>query len=379
MRIAYDGVPLVGQRFGIGHYTDRLVRAVAKSSSDLHCVVVCPWTVNPFRPFPRVTYEAANIDVPQPGFPERLRRRVRERLGMRVPLEKLIGPIDIFHATNYLLTHPVRQAKRVVSVHDLTVVLFPQWHPAKRVREIQAGLQASVEMAERIIAVSQATKDDIVTHLGVDPTRVAVVPLAVDDSFHPMPAAEIDAALAPFGLVRGTYLLFLGTLEPRKNVGRLLDALAKLDDAVGPLVLAGADGWGNDELRPRIAELSQRGRVRSLGYVAESLRAPLLGGARIFVYPSLYEGFGWPPLEAMACGTPVVTSNVSALPEVVGDAAVMTDPLDVDGLAEAMRRLWNDEALRDTLRARGLARARRFTWDLTARLTLDVYATAMRS
>jgi glycosyltransferase involved in cell wall biosynthesis len=148
---------------------------------------------------------------------------------------------------------------------------------------------------------------------------------------------------------------------------------------VGPIVLAGADGWGNDELRPRIAELSRQGRVRRVGYVPESFRVSLLGGARIFLYPSLYEGFGWPPLEAMACGTPVVTSNVSALPEVVGDAALVVDPLDVDGLAAAIRRLWEDEALRDELRARGLARARQFTWDVTARLTLDAYAAAMRS
>ena len=379
MRIAYDGVPLLGQRFGIGHYTDRLIRAVARADWDVRCVVVFPWPVNPFRPLAPVPFADPHIEVPRPIYPAKLRRRVRDKLGVPEALEALIGPVDVYHATNYRLTHPVRQAKQVVSVHDLTVVLFPQWHPAKRVREIQAGLQASVEMAERIIAVSQATKDDIVTHLGVDPARVAVVPLAVDESFRPLPADEIDAALAPLGLERGTYLLFLGTLEPRKNVGRLLDALVTLDDAVGPLVLAGADGWGNDELRPRIAALSQRGRVRSLGYVPERLRAPLLGGARIFVYPSLYEGFGWPPLEAMACGTPVVTSNVSALPEVVGDAAVMTDPLDVDGLAEAIRRLWSDEGLRDTLRARGFVRARRFTWDLTARLTLDAYQTAMRA
>ena len=379
MRIAYDGVPLLGQRFGIGHYTDRLIRAVARADRDVRCVVVFPWPVNPFRPLAPVPFADPHIEVPRPIYPAKLRRRIRDKLGVPEALEALIGPVDVYHATNYRLTHPVRQAKQVVSVHDLTVVLFPQWHPAKRVREMRAGLQASAVMADRLIAVSQATKDDIVTHLGVDPARVAVVPLAVDESFRPLPADEIDAALAPLGLQRGTYLLFLGTLEPRKNVGRLLDALVTLDDAVGPLVLAGADGWGNDELRPRIAALSQRGRVRSLGYVPERLRAPLLGGARIFVYPSLYEGFGWPPLEAMACGTPVVTSNVSALPEVVGDAAVMTDPLDVDGLAEAIRRLWNDEGLRDTLRARGFVRARRFTWDLTARLTLDAYQTAMRA
>jgi glycosyltransferase involved in cell wall biosynthesis len=326
-----------------------------------------------------MSFADPNIELPQPGLRARLRRRLREKLGVQAPLEALIGPVDDFHATNYLLTHPVRRAKRVVSIHDLTVILSPEWHPAKRLREMRAGLRASAEAADRIIAVSQTTKDDIVKHLAVDPARVAVVPLAVGPSFRPLPCAEIDAVLAPLGLVHGTYLLFLGTMEPRKNLARLLDAVAKVGADVGPLVLAGADGWGNDELRPRIAELARQGRVRPLGYVPEPLRAPLLGGARAFVYPSLYEGFGWPPLEAMACGTPVITSNISALPEVVGDAALLVDPLDVDGLAAAILRLWDDEALRDDLRARGLARARLFTWDVTARLTLDAYATAIRS
>ena len=379
MRIAYDGVPLVGERFGIGHYTDHLIRAVARADRDVRCVVVCPWPVNPFRPLAPIAFGDPNIDVPQPGLPARLRRRVRDKLGVQAPLETLIGPIDVFHATNYLLTHPVRRAKRVVSIHDLTVILSPVWHPAKRLSEMRAGLRASAHAADRIIAVSQNTKNDIVEHLAVDPARVAVVPLAVDPSFRPLPCAEVDAALAPLGLTHGTYLLFLGTLEPRKNLGRLLDAVGKLGNDVGPLVLAGADGWGNDELRPRIAEVAQRRRVHVLGYVPEPLRAPLLCGARTFLYPSLYEGFGWPPLEAMACGTPVVTSNVSALPEVVGDAALMVDPLDVDGLADAIRRLWHDYTLRGELRARGLARARRFTWEATARLTLEVYAAAMRS
>jgi alpha-1,3-rhamnosyl/mannosyltransferase len=326
-----------------------------------------------------MSFDDPHIELPRPGFPARLRRRVREKLGIQAPLEALIGPVDVFHATNYLLTHPVRRAKRVVSIHDLTVILSPEWHPAKRLREMRAGLRASAEAADRIIAVSRTTKDDIVEHLGVDPARIAVVPLAVGPPFRPLPCAAIDAALAPLGLVHGTYLLFLGTMEPRKNLGRLLQAVVQPGVNVGPLVLAGADGWGNDELRPRIAELARAGRVRPLGYVPEPLRAPLLGGARAFVYPSLYEGFGWPPLEAMACGTPVITSNVSALPEVVGDAALLVHPLDVDGLAAAIRRLWDDEGLRGDLRARGLARARQFTWDVTARLTLDAYAVALRS
>jgi glycosyltransferase involved in cell wall biosynthesis len=379
MRIAYDGVPLVGERFGIGHYTEHLIRAVARADREARCVVVCPWPVNPFRPLPPIEFGDSHIEVPHPGLRERLHRRVREKLGIRPPLEALVGPVDVFHATNYLLTHPVRRAKRVVSIHDLTVILSPQWHPARRLREMRAGLRASAEAADRIIAVSHTTKDDIVKHLAVEPERVAVVPLAVGPPFRPLPRAEIDAALAPIGLAPGTYLLFLGTMEPRKNVGRLLDAVMKAGPEIGPLVLAGADGWGNDELRPRIAELARQGRVRPLGYVPGPLRAPLLGGARAFVYPSLYEGFGWPPLEAMACGTPVITSNVSALPEVVGDAALLIDPTDVDGLAEAIRRLWSDEALRADLRARGLARARLFTWEDTARLTLEAYAVALRS
>lgn len=379
MRIAYDGVPLVGTRFGIGHYTDHLIRAVARADRDARCVVVCPWPVNPFRPLPPLSFGDANVEVPQPGLRARLRRRVREKLGVRPPLETLVGPVDVFHATNYLLTHPVRWAKRVVSIHDLTVVLAPQWHPADRLHTMRAGLRSSAQAADRIIAVSRATKKDIVEHLGVSPDRVAVVPLAVDPSFRPRPRAEVEAALAPLGLAYGRYLLFLGTLEPRKNLDRLLDATVRAGADVSPLVLAGADGWGNTELRPRLAEYARQGRVRVLGYVNDTLRPLLIGGARVFVYPSLYEGFGLPPLEAMACGAPVVTSNTSALPDLMEDAALLVDPLDVDALAAAIRRLWDDDTLGATLRERGLRRAREFTWERTARGTLDAYAAVLAS
>jgi alpha-1,3-rhamnosyl/mannosyltransferase len=379
VRIAYDGVPLLGERTGIGHYTYELIRAIARAEAGARCVVVYPWTVNPFRPITPAVFDDPRIESPLPSFPVRLRRRLRERLGVPAPLEDLIGPLDVYHATNYLVAHPIRAARRVVTIHDLTLIRSPEWHPARRLREMGAGLRVSAEAADRIIAISQATKDDVVAHLGVDPGRVAVVPLGIDPSFHPLPRAETERALARYGLGVGSYLLFLGTVEPRKNLGRVLDAIARLDPGIGPLVVAGGSGWGNAELSPRLAELARRGRVRRLGYVGGSLRVPLLAGARAFVFPSLYEGFGLPPLEAMACGTPVVTSGVSALPEVVGDAALLVDPLDVDALAGAIRRLWTDEGLRQDLRVRGLSRVRRYTWDATARLTLEVYAAAMRA
>ena len=218
MRIAFDGVPLLGERFGIGRYTDRLIRSVARADPAARCVVVCPWPVNPYRPLPPMAFGEPNIELPRPRFPARLHRRLREKLGVPAPLEALVGPVDVFHGTNYLLTHPVRRAKRVVSIHDLTLILTPQWHPARRLDEMQAGLRASVAAADRIIAVSQATKADLIAHLGVAPGRIAVVPLGVGAPFRPMASAEIDGALAAFGLARGDYLLFIGNLEPRKNL-----------------------------------------------------------------------------------------------------------------------------------------------------------------
>ncbi len=373
MRIAYDGVPLVGHRFGIGHYTDQLIRAVARADPHTRSVVVGPWPVNPLRPVPALSFGAANVDVPRPALPGRLRRRLREVLGMPATLEALVGPVDVFHATNFLLTHPVERAKRVVTFHDLTVLLFPQWHPARRLREMRVGLPVSAAVADRIIAVSQATKDDVVKHLAVDPARVTVVPLAVDDSFRPLPRPEIEAALATLGLVPGGYWLFLGTREPRKNLGRLLDAVIAAGDEVGPLVLAGADGWGTDDLRPRIAGLARQGRVRSLGYVPAALRPPLLCGARVFVYPSLYEGFGFPVAQAMAAGAPVITSDISALPEVAGGAARLIEPRSQAALRDAMQELATSPANRARLTDLGRVNARRFSWAECARQSLRFF------
>ena len=284
-------------------------------------------------------------------------------------------PGDLFHATNHMFPFRLHRVPTVLSIFDVTILMFPEWHPASRLAMIGSALAPAASRAARIVTPSHHTRNDLLKLLSLDPERVVVVPGGVDPIFTPGPEAETAARLAPLGLRPGDYLLFLGTIEPRKNLARLLEAAESAE--IGVLVLAGGRGWHNAAIRQAMARLARAGRVRDLGYVPDDLRRPLLAGARAFVFPSLYEGFGLPPLEAMACGTPVLTSNVSSLPEVVGDAALYVDPTDVDAIAAGLTRIWRDDALRADLTARGLARARQFSWDRTARETLEVYRTVL--
>ena len=372
LRVAFDGFALLPPRAGIGEYTFHLIGALARVAPANEHLVFYPCRLRSLSTAAPPEFPEPNVRVLAQGWWGSLVARGRRRFGLDVPIERFVGPVDVYHAPNYIFTQRAERARRVVTIHDMTVMLFPEWHPRERLREMLPGLARAMELADHVLADSVATKQDIVKCLPVAPERVTVAPLAADPSFHPRPDAETRAALAGFGLVPGEYLLFVGTLEPRKNLDRLLDAFEACGGQVGPLVLAGAPGWGDGGLVERIQRMQTDGRVRYLGYVPATVRPALMSGARAFVYPSLYEGFGLPPLEAMACGAPVLTSPVSSLPEVVGNAAVLVDPYDVDALATAMRRLWEDEALRADLRARGLARAGQFTWQRCAQETLTV-------
>ena len=376
MRVALDGQPLLAPLAGVGHYTRQLVHALARVGPEHQFCVVAPrppraWTR---RRVPLVDFPEPNVELIVQGWWEAMRARAERRLGRSPELGGGADPPgDVFHATNHIFPFRVRRVPTVVTIHDVTMLLFPEWHPSRRLALMGPALAPAASRADRIITPSHHTREDVLKLLPVEPERVVVVPEGVDAIFKPQPEAEVAERLAPLGLRAGEYLLFLGTIEPRKNLARLLEAVEAAGATVGLLVLAGGQGWNNAAIRSAIARLTRAGRVRALGYVPDDLRAPLLAGARAFVYPSLYEGFGLPPLEAMACGTPVLTSNVSALPEVMGDAALSVDPTDVSALTAALARIWGDEALRADLRARGLARASQFSWDRTARLTLDVY------
>lgn len=374
MKIAIDGYPLVPPRAGIGQYTYHLIKALARVAPVHEYVVMYPRLTRSLRMREVPVFAEECVRVVSEGRFRALRLRVQRKLGIGTPVERSIGSFDVYHATNYVFTHAVKRARRVVTIHDLTLVLFPEWHPRARVNSMTHEIARSLEIADHILADSAATRDDIIKHFSVRSERISVVPLAADRSFRPLPAAEIQPVLSAWGLVQDGYLLFMGTIEPRKNLPRLLQAVELAGSRIGPLVIVGADGWGSDEVARHIEKLQRAGRLSYLGYVPDDARPALITGARAFVYPSLYEGFGLPVLEAMACGVPVLASNVSSLPEVVGDAGLLVDPCDVDVIARGMVRLWQDEALRHELSRRGLERARGFSWERTASQTLSAYA-----
>jgi glycosyltransferase involved in cell wall biosynthesis len=266
----------------------------------------------------------------------------------------------------------------VVTVLDLSFLRFPEAFKGCKRAYLTQMTRLSARRAAKVIAISESTRQDVIELLGVPAERVVRIYCGADPHFRPLPAEEVAAFRREKGLPE-RFVLFLGTIEPRKNAIALIEAFAALT-AAGPrqtkdvqLILAGGRGWLAEPIYARVEELGLADRARFTGYVPEEEKALWYNAATCFCYPSLYEGFGLPPLEAMACGVPVVTSNVSSLPEVVGEAALTVDPLDSAALCEALRRVLIDDDLHAELSALGPARARLFSWDEAARQTADVY------
>lgn len=281
--------------------------------------------------------------------------------------------LDVWHATDFI--PPAWGARRmVITVHDLNFLYYPQYLTADARRYYNGQIAWAVARADAILADSYATQRDLERLLHVPPERVTVAHLAAEDGFRPLPDAEMRATLARYGLEPG-YLLFVGTWEPRKNLPGLLEALALLHAAGEKrrLVIAGRPGWLYDDIFARVQHLHLEPWVRFIEEVPPGDLAALYNGALLLTMPSFYEGFGFPALEAMQCGTPAVVADRASLPEVVGDAGVRINPDDPATLAEAFRRIAQDAAWRAQLSAAGLKQAARFRWDATARITLGVY------
>jgi glycosyltransferase involved in cell wall biosynthesis len=268
----------------------------------------------------------------------------------------------------------------VVTVNDLSFRADPHLHPPARVAWMERRLPETLRQARRFVAISAFTKREMVAHLGVAAERIDVVQLGLSADFHPVEADVAAPVLARHGLIDRSYVLAVSTLEPRKNFDRLLAAHTLLPTALRqrfPLVIAGGRGWGRTLDDATTAPHLADGTLRLPGFIADADLVPLYARAAVCAYPSLYEGFGLPALEAMACGTPLVTSNGSALDETAGDAALKVDPLDPSAIAGALRPVLEDQALADDLRNRGLAHARGFTWNRTTEGLVRCWRTAL--
>jgi len=267
----------------------------------------------------------------------------------------------------------LRTAKVVVTVHDLSFLHHPEWFKRGRAAYYRAAIQPTVTLADLLLADSEATAQDLMSLLGVPNEKIVVTPLGVDEEFAPSPAEHIARVRRTYTLP-DRFFLYLGTIEPRKNLPRVIEAFESIADACDlDLVIAGREGWRAESTRLAYQRARARSRIRFPGFIPSEDMPAVLSAATVFVWPSLFEGFGLPPLEAMACGTPVITSSTSSLPEVVGDAAIQVVPEEVSQIAHAMQRLASDETERARLRTASLERARRFTWRRTAECTAKAY------
>lgn len=321
-------------------------------------------------------------DTPAPDLGAVRSRWPTSKPWVRVLWEQLVQPRALREIKADLLHGPVfvgplrAPCPIVITVHDLSFIRFPDlFHPANRLY-LKVMTRLSTHRARRLIAVSNHTAAETARLLDVPPQRIDVVHHGVDPNFRPLPAHEV-AAFRQRQDVPDEFVLFVGTLEPRKNLSRLVEAFAHVGDKGIKLVLAGGRGWLYDDLLARIEELDLGEEVIFPGYVLGQELPLWYNAATALAYPSLYEGFGLPVLEAQACGTPVLTSNTSSLPEAAGDAALTVDPYHVDAIAEGLNRLLVDEPLRQGLRERGLARVREFAWLRTAEETVRVYRRAL--
>jgi glycosyltransferase involved in cell wall biosynthesis len=316
--------------------------------------------------------------LPTVTVPVRAGNRVQWVLGEQTALPYLAARagVDLLHSLGSTAPLHGRQ-RRVVTIHDLIYARYPEAHEGIRDRGMRVLVPAGARRSDRVIAISQSTRADLVELLGLPEGRIDVVP-------HGRGVVRDGPVLAPaitrerFGLGDRTVLLSVSAKRPHKNLLALIDALAALASAERPLlVLPGYPTWHERELRDRAASLGVSDDVRFLGWLEDTELEGLWGVATAFVFPSLYEGFGLPVLEAMARGVPVACSDASSMPEVAGDAALLFDPHDERAIASAVRRLLGDKVLRERLAAAGLERAKQFTWRASARLTLASYARAL--
>jgi glycosyltransferase involved in cell wall biosynthesis len=369
MRIAFDGTTLTPGRTGVGYYTEHLLqhlaREVEKSGDEL--VVISNQPIDTTEPLPRHVrvYEERRFPV-RIAWMQFVAARVLEDIRA-----------DVAHFTNGMLPLGTGAA-RVVTIHDMSLTLFPRCHPLRRLVINRPLVGVASRVADAIVTVSHSARRDLLRLHGIPPDRVTVVHEAAGPAFEPILDKSRRARIrCRYGLP-ARFFLYVGAIEPRKNLARLMDAFAEArrQGVAHELVCVGPYGWSSRDLYTHIDRLGLRRVVHFTGYVPVEDLPVIYNLAEVFVFPSIYEGFGLPVVEAMACGTPVITTASSSLEEIAAGAAAMVDPQQTAALADALVRLSRDAGLRASLAARGLARAREFSWARTAREMLGIYSRA---
>lgn len=378
MRIGIDGIPLVSLRTGVGHYTFELARALSVVSPADRFELLSPLPLSN-----SVTDDISQTEL-RTVLPSLRPMRIwingllRAWWAIRLPLYIRQTGLDVFHGTNFDVPF-WSSCATVLTIHDLSLFLHPETHEKHTVRRAQKRMPLMARMADMIITPSESVRREVCDYFGTSPERVVAIPEAARRCFKPVPESEALPLRLKLGL-DDEFILFVGTIEPRKNLMTLVRAFAELRHSTPlrpQLVIAGKQGWLMEGFSSHVRELGVNDCVRFLGYVPDETLSALYSSCRLCVYPSLYEGFGLPALEAMACGAPVITSRTHALMETVGEAARLVDPHDARALAGTMAELLSDERARGELAAAGLRRAAQFSWEKTARLTMEVYREAI--
>jgi glycosyltransferase involved in cell wall biosynthesis len=387
MQIAIDYTAAAWQSAGIGRYTRELVRALVSQDAEHRYTLF--YAAGGLAPDSAYAADMRRLcdayphvrAAPIPFSPRRL-TQIWQRLRLPLAVELFTGPIDLLHAPDFVL--PPTRARTLLTIHDLAFLRHPECFVPSMVRYLSAAIPRGLRRADLILADSVATRADLAELLAVDAARVTVVYPGVGPQFRPLSSEHTAHVRRRLNLPE-QFLLFVGTLEPRKNLTRLIEAFALLKSgATGAapsaldLVIAGRRGWLYEDIFATIERLGLREQVHVIDFVHDNDLPSLYNLAWALAYPSIYEGFGLPALEALACGTPVVTADNSSLPEVVGESAVLVAADNVESIAAGLARVVGDSALRDRLRAEGPVCARQFSWEQAARQVLACYERVSR-
>lgn len=371
--IIIDGRWMLQVKAGLLSYAENLIKHLVKINSENEYLLFYGGGIRQRTQYPKIV-DTPNLDIKLIRVPSRICRFLDHKWPI-FPVEPWLGRYDVFHSPSFLA--PLYLKRGVITIPDMIAFKFPHFYSPdlEFPKFLRRYLPKVAKQAKKIITISESSRRDILDILPLHPEKIVVTALAANERYKPITDAEIIRQTKSKYGISGEYICYLGTLEPRKNLPGLIKAHAKLrgKSLSHSLVLLGEKGWLYEDVFIAILNLKLGRNVIVPGYVPDEDLPALLSGADLFVYPSFYEGFGLPVLEAMSCGVPVITSNTSSLPEVTGDAAILVDPDDVDQLAGAMEKVLSDVSLKEELRRKGLERAKQFSWEKTAKETLRVY------